>query len=85
MDHGRACFSLQKNEAAVWTTYNEHGKLAGEAIHAAGTAVYGGTKLVVAALWTLQGFHRPTDIDTQVGLITQTAHIAVRTRPVYYK
>jgi hypothetical protein len=55
-----------------------------EAVHAAGT-VYGGTKLVVADLWTLQGFHRPTDIDTQVGLITQTAHIAVRNGPVYYK
>jgi hypothetical protein len=55
-----------------------------EAVHAAGTA-YGGTELVVAALWALQGFHRPTDIDTQVGLITQTAHIAVRNGPVYYK
>ena len=32
MDHGRACFSLQKNEAAVWTTYNEHGQLAGEQV-----------------------------------------------------
>jgi hypothetical protein len=84
MDHGRACFSLQKNKAAVWTTYNEHGQLAGEAIHAAGT-VCGGTKLVVAALWTLQGCHRPPDLDTQVGPITQAAHVAVRDRPVYYK
>jgi hypothetical protein len=27
MDHGRACFSLLKHEAAVWTTYDGHGFL----------------------------------------------------------
>jgi hypothetical protein len=80
MDHGRACFSLQKNQAAVWTTYNEDGQLAGEAVHAAGT-VYSGEKLVVAALWTLKGFRRPADIAAQVGVITQKSHKAVRDRP----
>jgi hypothetical protein len=25
MDHGRACVSLLKHEAAVWTTYDDHG------------------------------------------------------------
>jgi hypothetical protein len=53
MDHGQACFSLRllKHEAAVWVTtyYDSHGQLLGESVHAAGT-VYGGTKLVVAAL-----------------------------------
>ena len=52
MDHGRACFSLLKHEAAVWTTYDRggHGQLLGESVHAAGTA-YGGAELAVAALW----------------------------------
>jgi hypothetical protein len=40
MDHGRACFSLLKHEAAVWATYDGHGQLLGESVHAAGT-VYG--------------------------------------------
>jgi hypothetical protein len=62
MDHGRACFSPQEHEAAVWTTYGEHGQLACEAVHVAGT-VYGGTELVVAALWALQGFSRPSDSE----------------------
>ena len=86
MDHGRACFSLLKHEAAVWTTYDRggHGQLLGESVHAAGT-VYGGTKLVVAALWTLRGFNRPTDIDKQTRLIAKGAHRAVRNEPVYYK
>jgi hypothetical protein len=73
MDHGRAYFSLLKHEAAVWTTYDGHGQLLGESVHAAGT-VYGGTKLVVAALWTLRGFNRPTDIDKQTRLIATGAH-----------
>jgi hypothetical protein len=47
-----------------------HGQLLGESVHAAGT-VYGGTKLVVAALRTLRGFNRPTDIDKQTRLIAK--------------
>jgi hypothetical protein len=76
MDHGRACFSLLKHEAAVWTTYDGHGQLLGESVHTAGT-VYGGTKLVVAALWALRGFNRPTGIDKQTRLIAKGAHRAV--------
>jgi hypothetical protein len=52
--------------------------------HAAGTA-YGGTKLVVAALWTLRGFNRPTDIDKQTRVLAKGAHRAARNEPVYYK
>jgi hypothetical protein len=69
----------------VWTTNDGHGQLlGGESVHAAGT-VYGGTKLVVAALWALRGFNRPTDIDKQTRLIAKGAHIAVRNVSVYYK
>ena len=70
----------------MWTTYDRdgHGQLLGESVHAAGT-VYGGTKLVVAALWALRGFNRPTDIDKQTRLIAKGAHRAVRNGPVYYK
>jgi hypothetical protein len=32
MDHRRACFSLLKHEAAVWTTYDGHGELLGESV-----------------------------------------------------
>jgi hypothetical protein len=50
-----------------------------------GTA-YGGAKLVVAALWTLRGFNRPTDIDLSRWASSQRgqgAHIAVvRNEPV---
>jgi hypothetical protein len=52
---------------AVWTTYDGHGQLLGESLHAAGTA-YGGTKLLEwrpCALWTLRGFNRLTGIDKQ--------------------
>jgi hypothetical protein len=56
----------------------------GESVHAAGT-VYGGTKLVVSALWALRGFNRPTDIDKQTRLIAKGAHRAVGNGPVYYK
>jgi hypothetical protein len=84
MNHGRHYFSLEKRQAAVWTTYDEHGQLRPEAVHAAGT-VYSGTKLVVAALWTLHGFKRPVDIDEQVRIIAKHAHTAVRNSPVYYK
>jgi hypothetical protein len=44
--------------------------------------MFGGTKLVVAALWTLRGFNRPTDIDKQTHLIAKGAHIAARNVPV---
>ena len=93
MDHGQACFSLRllKHEAAVWMiTYDSHGQLLGESVHAADT-VYGSTQLVVAvaALWTLRGFNRasiPTDIGKQTRLIAKGAHIAARNgRRVYYK
>jgi hypothetical protein len=65
-------------------TYDGHGQLLGESVHAAGT-VYGGTKLVVTALWALRGFNHPTDIDKQTRLITNGAHRAVRNESVYYK
>jgi hypothetical protein len=55
-----------------------------ESVHAAGT-VYGGTKLVVAALSTLRGFNRPTDIDKQTRLFAKGAHRAVGNTPVYFK
>jgi hypothetical protein len=73
-------------QVVVWTTYDGHGhgQLLEESVHAAGT-VYGGTKLVVAALWAPRGFNRPTDIDKQVGLIAKGAHIAVGNGPVYCK
>jgi hypothetical protein len=32
MDHGRACFSLLKHGAAVWTTYDGHGQLLSESV-----------------------------------------------------
>jgi hypothetical protein len=56
----------------------------GSAVHAAG-AVYGGTKLAVAALWALRGFNRPTDIDKQKRLIAKGVHIAVGNGPLYHK
>ena len=68
----------------MWTTYDGHGQLLGESVHAAGT-VYGGAKLVVAALWTLRGFNRPTDIDKQTRLIAKGTHRAVGNGPVYCK
>jgi hypothetical protein len=55
--------------------------LLGESIHAAGTA-YGGTKLVVAALWTLRGFNRPTDIHKQTRLIAKGATQSTTTTPL---
>jgi hypothetical protein len=92
MDHGRACFSPLKHEAAVWTTYDGHGhgQLLGcwvsQSTQRVLCTVYGGTKLVVAALWTLRGFNRPTDIDKQTRLIAKGAHRAVRNDgPVYCK
>jgi hypothetical protein len=47
--------------------------------------VYGGAKLVVAALWALRGFNRPTDIDKQTRLIAKGTHRAVGNGPVHYK
>jgi hypothetical protein len=60
-------------------------KYGGESVHAAGTGVYGGTKLVVAALRALRGFNRPTDIDKQTRLIAKGVRRSVRNGPVYYK
>jgi hypothetical protein len=61
MDHGRACFSLLKHEAAVWTTYDGHGQLLDESVHAAGTVT------AVQSWWwrpcgrcVVSGFNRPT-------------------------
>jgi hypothetical protein len=55
--------------------YTSRGQLLGDSVHAAGT-VYGGTELLVAALWALRGFNRPTDIDKQTRLIAKGAHRA---------
>jgi hypothetical protein len=71
--HGRACFPLLK-----------HGQLLGESVRAAGT-VYGGTELVVAALWALRGFNRPTGVDKETRLIAKGAQRAVGNGPVDYK
>ena len=62
--HGRAAFSLDKGQAAVWLNYNPEGRLLPQAIHAAGT-VYDGTKVVLAALFEVEGFSRPDDIEQQ--------------------
>jgi hypothetical protein len=86
MDHGRACFSLLKHEAAVWTTYDGHGQLLGESVHAAGTfTAVRSSWWRPCGLWTLRGFNRPTDIDKQTRLIAKGALTAVRNEPVYYK
>jgi hypothetical protein len=69
---------------AVWTSYDRHGKLLAEAVHAAGT-VFSGTKLVLAALWTLRGFARPADVQQQASAIAAAAHRSVRDKPIYYK
>jgi hypothetical protein len=47
MDHGKFSFSLQKGQAAVWTTHDGHGKLLAGASRAAGTA-FGDTELAAA-------------------------------------
>jgi hypothetical protein len=53
---GEPAFATEAR-SGVWTTYDDHGQLLDESVHEAGT-VYGGTKLVVAALWALRGFNR---------------------------
>ena len=72
MHHGRNGFKLHRDEAAVWTTYDEHLKLLAESVHAAG-AVFAGTKIVLAVFWTLEGFRRPADIAAQAKAIAESS------------
>ena len=79
MQHGRVRFSLEKREAAVWVNYDHSGHLLEDAVHAAGL-VYEGCKTVLAALWEIQGFDRPVDINEQAATIasSQSTHHGVR-------
>ena len=85
--HGRAMLSLVKGEAAVWPSYNRGGRLLEDAIHAAGR-VFDGEKVIVAALWTLDGFKRAPieEMDKQARLIAQgkATHRSVRGTPLRY-
>jgi hypothetical protein len=56
------------------------GRLLAEAVHAAGT-VFSGTKLVVAALWVMQGVKRARDIGEQARLIEADARAPYRENP----
>ena len=79
--------TLDPNGPTGYVGSHRGGRLLEDAIHAAGR-VFDGEKVIVAALWTLDGFKRAPveEMDKQARLIAQSkaTHRSVRGAPLRY-